>query len=107
MSVQLAMMADASDEALGLTRFFDDSRYQLSELPAEIYQFILHCEYLFLQEPAGCICTGYTYYAIQQLQKAKVVWTSTGDAKTIGGCGRVTPELLGRCLARMAGWTRL
>jgi hypothetical protein len=101
------MMGDASDEAMCVTRFFDDSNFELSELPLELYNFILHVEYLFLSEPAGCLATGYTYYATQVLQTPRLVSTSSGETKTIGGPGSVTVEIIGRCLSRMAGWARL
>jgi len=72
--VQSGMMADASDESIQVTRFFDTGDlYQLTLMPAELHAFVLHIEYLFCSRPAGCMNTGFTFFAVESMQRARVV----------------------------------
>ena len=105
--IQAAMMADAGDEAIQLTRLFDaGDSCQLASMPADLHNFVETVNYLFVRQPAGCLKSGYTAYALELLQRPRVVFVGRGP-KTIGGPGKVTLPLVGRCLARMAGWARL
>ena len=85
-------MSDASDEVMGITRYFDaGDNYQLALLPSELYTFALHAEYLFIKKPAGCLECGYTSFAIKQMTKQRIL-CPYGRQKIFGGAGRVAVQ---------------
>ena len=75
-------------------------------MPADLHNFVESINYLFVKSPAGCVGTGFTAFIIDLLQKPRLAWVGP-HAKTIGGPGAVTQEMVARCLSRMAGWVRL
>ena len=105
--IQAAMMTDAGDEAIQVTRYFDSGDLsQLASMPQDIHAFVLAISYLFVRKPAGCLQTGYTYFAIINLERSRLVHVA-GKPKKIGGKNSVSTALLAQCLSRMAGWVRL
>ncbi len=59
--IQAAMMADAGDESIQLTRLFDaGDSCQLASMPADLHNFVETVNYLFVGQPAGCLKSGYT-----------------------------------------------
>ena len=77
--LQLAMMADASDEAYVLTLFADREAADLSLQANEVGAFIQHIDYLFLQ--GGCAhVEGYTQLAMKKLQQVRILNTGICQA---------------------------
>ena len=75
--IQLAMMADAADEAYILTCFMDDSDYDLSIQADEVMAFTDNCVYLF--DTGGCVApglSGYTNFILKFLERQRVLNTA-------------------------------
>ena len=71
--LQLAMLADASDEAYVYTMFADDEGMDIALQAEEVASFVDHIRYLF-NDDEGCLAIdGYTKFAREQLQKVRVV----------------------------------
>ena len=105
--ISAGMMADGGDEALQITRYFDaGDKFQLVGMASDLHAFVLALDYMFVKRPAGCLELGYTHFAVKNLGVARLFHVN-GKAKTLGGPGKVTVAMLGRCLSRMAGWARL
>ncbi len=105
MCICFAMLADAASESLALTRFFDDESYDKSKQCMEIGHFLHRVNVLFTQ--AGCLSHGFTNIMLQHLQRRRTLWITTGGrtvAKTLGGPGAVTPQMLKESLGRMHNW---
>ncbi len=105
-AVQAAMMADAAQETLLITRAFDTEEYDLARVPSAIHAYVKTLEYLFLQSPPGCEETGYAAFAINALKTPLVFHASGRQLKSVGGHS-VDRTTLARCVARMACWVRL
>ena len=60
-------MADAAEECLAVTRYFDIGTYDLAEAPTMIETFIQTIRSLFVE--GACTQAGYTALLIDQLQK--------------------------------------
>ncbi len=104
--IQAAMIADAGEENLRITRYFDSEDYDLSTMPASIHEFLTAINFLFIAEPPGCLKVGYTAHAIALLSKARVFLKGTA-VHTVGGPHKVVHRMLERCRARMACWVKL
>ncbi len=104
--VQVAMMADAAQETLAVTRAFDTEEYDLARMPSAIHAHIRTLEYLFLKTPPGCQETGYATFALNML-RAPIVFHATGRVLRSLGGQEVDGEIVARCAARMACWVRL
>ncbi len=102
--LQLAMMADAVDECVVLTRFLDDEAYDLAAAPDEVASFQRNVHYLFIE--GGCTSVlGYTSYALEELRRSMKVINIKKSTKSFGvGDGDVS-ELVRRCLTRMQAGT--
>lgn len=70
--LQLAMLADASDEAYVYTMFADSEEMDLALQADEVANFVYHIRYLFNDEQCLAI-EGYTKFAREQLQKTRVL----------------------------------
>ena len=107
--IQAAMMAEGSDEHLMVRRFFDTDAWDVTRVGHELQRFIANLEHLFIPaagSAAGCQRHGFVKYACEMMCKPHVCWIN-GTQRVLGGPGAVTPELLSRCLSRMANWIRL
>ncbi len=82
MLVALAMMADAGEESIELTRFLDSEHADKTELSEECSRFLDRITVLF--DRRGCLVCGYTAFMLQMLQKERVVYIDH-HAKSIGG----------------------
>lgn len=102
--LQLAMVADGGDDALGLTRFLDTEDYELAQLPMELHAFINKLNGQFVQ--GLCVSTGYTKYVIAMCQRSHGYFVN-GEPHTFGGKDRINPAMVQRCLARMCCWVKL
>ncbi len=101
----MGMMADASDEALVLCRFFDREAFEAELMAEQVVAFKSRLRALFHDEV--CWSTGFTRLALKHLETQKVVIESTGTFKTIGGPGVDQAKVRRCCLQRMVAWCRL
>ena len=102
------MLADASDECLVLTRFFDEGIFELGNMSVELLGCKQRINALFGQAEA-CLQTGFTSLALKHLEKPKMLRTGDGQYKSIGGLPPADIIRIARseCLPRMRAWTRL
>jgi hypothetical protein len=102
--LQMALMADASDEAICLTRFHDQEDFDLAEMPTEVATFKEHCHFLFVQEGARNV-DGYTRFALEQLQKVKMFNLPKQGCKSFGFDGDVPEAIIQKIFQRMKAMT--
>ena len=105
-----SMMADASEENLGLTRCFDNpgtQGYDLVAAPAKIHKLITIIDYLFVSGGVGCAKSGYTAHAIDMVLKKQMVALLPKGVITFGGVDSLTLQVLHSCLSVSASWLRL
>ena len=106
--VQLGMLADASDECLVLTRFFDQGMFELANMSTEVLGFKRRLDALF-GEAETCLETGFTSLALKHLERPRMLREAKGRHRSIGGLAM--PAILdiarGKCLPRMKAWRRL
>ena len=101
--VQMSMLADATDEALGFIRFLDSEQFDTSQLFAEIQMFIERISCLFLR--GQCVCSGFTEYMLKWLQ-TPVQLKLRKKLLVLGG--EETPAIVvARCMLRMQHWVML
>ena len=98
--LQLAMLADASDEGTRLVRQLDCDDLDEGEVVGDCEQYLIILRALFVDGQC-LVAPGYTFYAIEALKKVRVNITS-GTPKTFGGT--LEPEVVTRTLRRMAAW---
>ena len=99
--LQLAMMADLSDEVIILIRFNDNEDTDVTTLKDECMSFVERARVLV--EDARIFELGYTKYMLELLSKPLVFFPG-GVAKSFGGPGRPSREVRVRTLARMKNW---
>jgi len=102
--ILLGMLADASDECLLLTRFFDKEAFKLEEMAEQMAAFTRKLQWLFAEK--GCLQTGYTSLALRHLTRTKMVPIPGQVPVTLGGRG-ATPAVVTECLGRMVAWSNL
>lgn len=102
--LQLALLADAADEALVLVRMVDVEDVDLSEIPTFVGQFIQRIAALFKQE--GALKLGYTRHVLEMMEAGAVsmLIKKSGQARRIRPPSR---EVIDRCLQRMKCWCKL
>ena len=102
--VLLAMMADASDCALGFVRAFDTEESDPAETMLECQRFLSELHHLFT---AGhCTESGYTEHMLHQLKTSKGFLVK-GRGKTVGGPDAVTPAMIAKARETMRLYTSL
>ena len=82
--MQLALMADAMDEAMMVVRFADTEAYDTSKLELVCNNFVDRASMLF--EKGRCWEFGYTKFMCDELKKPVVLFVR-GEAITVGGVG--------------------
>ena len=102
--VLMGMLADASDECLVLTRFFDREAFRLEEMAEQLATFKQRLRWLFAGR--GCLSIGYTSLALTHLHRAKLVPVPGRGPVALGGHG-ASPETVTECLGHMVAWSRL
>ena len=101
----MGMLADATDECLVLTRFFDKEAFQLEDTARQLNGFRNKLHWLFSKR--GCLGTGFTSLAREHLDRAKLVpCPKNGLPRTLGGHG-ASPATIAQCLGHMVAWARL
>jgi hypothetical protein len=98
------MLADASDECLLLTGFFDKEAFRLEEMAEQIAAFNLKLQWFVAEK--GCLGTGYTSLALKHLMRANMDPISRQAPVVLGGRG-ATPAVVTECLGRMVAWSNL
>jgi hypothetical protein len=102
----IAMLADAGDEASAIVRFFDCESYDVADAPCIIAAFLQRIDGLFLKR--GCLTVEgtYTKFTMDLLRRPHtIVIHHRNIIRSIGG--GCHPEVVDRCLSRMAAWARL
>ena len=102
--LQLAMLADAADDGLSLTRFTDENQYDVARLPHELNTFVQNMKMLFVE--SQCVNMGFTKAAIVLLARSRI-FPKDGEQHILGGDGAVTTEMVQRCCQRMKSFVRL
>jgi hypothetical protein len=101
-ALQAAMLADAGDESLMLTRLADDeAKMNPLSFPGKCNEYLHRCQVLFDADSRFCLESGYTQYMLQTLERT-FTFQVAGQVKVIGG--GVSDELIDRCLGRMQNW---
>jgi len=102
--LQIAMMADAGDEAMMLTRGADSEKADAAIFPAEIEGFLDRVRQLFHH---GKVFTteGYTKFMLELLRKKSFAFTVNNQSIGIGGRDIAQP-IKDRCLSRMKLWVK-
>ena len=102
-TVQLAMLADAADEGMSLTRFCDSESMDVASLSNRISCFLDRISNLFGPNRACLSSPGYTKLMIETL-KHPITWM-VGDRAT--GTRRPTTADLDACFGRMQAFLKL
>jgi hypothetical protein len=103
----IALLADAGDESAAIVRFFDCETYDVAESAVIISTFLKRIDCLFLRR--GCLTLDgtYTKFVIDLLKRPRTITLHQPNIlRSIGG-GGVHPEVVDRCMSRMAAWVRL
>ena len=82
--VQLATMADCSDEALVLTRFLDKENYEAAELPRHLLEFSQRTTRLFVHGACLQAPGTFTSHVLQLLRRPRLVALGNGLPKSLG-----------------------
>lgn len=100
-----AMVADAFDEGLLLTRFFDDEKVDLGKVATKIVEYFDRLNFLF-GEPAGALKSQgcYTSFMMEILATGQLQAITDGNAKQLTAPDKATEN---RCLKRMQAWVDL
>ena len=103
--VMLAMLADSGDDSIQLTRFVDKENVAMEDVYWQVSMFVQKITMLYVDEEVLEAAT-YTRYLLQLLRHPMLVFIE-GRPKTIGRKAGVAPNVLRRCLARMAAWVKM
>ena len=102
----LAMLADAADEAILLTRILDNEDLDAAVVNAEVQSFYNKIYALFGPEQKCLEVEGYTTYMLKLLSQP-LVFTVGGKTRSIGCDGGVSATIIARCVSRMNCWVVL
>ena len=102
--LQLAAMADASDESMIFIRFNDAENYDATELASEAHAFLHRATVLF--DRGECFNSGYTRFMADSLREPVSLFFA-GNNKVLGGPGCPSEEAKARVLSRMQNWLKL
>eukprot|EP00973_Karenia_brevis_P011147 1508861-Karenia_brevis.AAC.1 len=98
-------MADGSDQCIMLTRILDNENTDSAFLSREISGLIAAVDILFVE--GKCVeMFGYTSLMLKTLSEP-IVWAVKGQVNSIGIVGGVPQDIINKCLARMACWSKL
>jgi len=105
--LQCAMLADASDEHMGLLRFHDNEAFDEAASPQEVATFLDRVHFLFIEK--ACLKSGYTRAMLKMLEQPRTFYLD-GQLKTVGGPRRALHadgSIVVRCMNRMKNWVFL
>ena len=98
-----AMMADAADQAMLLTRVLDNEDMDPAALNAEVNAFVTTIETLFGEQRKCLTLVGYTQ-AMLLLLSRPLVWHVGSKLCSVGQHDGVPAAVIERCLAHMRSW---
>ena len=103
----VAMLADAGDESAAIVRFFDCETYDVAESAVVISAYLNRIDCLFLR--GGCLTVDgtYTKFVLDLLKRPHTITLHQPPILRSVGGGGVHPEVIDRCMSRMAAWVRL
>jgi hypothetical protein len=104
--LQAAMLADASDQLMVLTRVVDNEDVDPITANREVSMFVAAIELWFGYHRQCLELFGYTSTMLQTLSSS-TVWHVNGKVCSIGFEGGVPASIIDRCLDRMQSWIRL
>ena len=108
----VALLADAGDETSSVCRLFDNDDYDSSGVATSLDLYRQRIHYLFLERGALRV-NGYTSYMMETLSKRRIYQCPCSDtstktyAKSLGGPGTISAEVLDTCFEHMSAWVRL
>ncbi|CAJ1336854.1 unnamed protein product, partial [Effrenium voratum] len=105
MMLQAGLLADATDEAQILIRFFDTGDPDSGKISASVATFLQRLHYLF-DEQNVWTSAGYTLATLRFLEAPTHI-VVRGEVRCIGGPNAVPAQLRSRCLSRMLAWRAL
>ncbi|CAE7657751.1 unnamed protein product [Symbiodinium sp. CCMP2592] len=101
----LGLLADCSDEALQLVRFYDTEQHDSAEMQYQLQVFASKLQHLFLEGHAFQ-AGGYAQHVVDILQKPRGFCVQ-GCPKSLGGPQKVTEAAKERALGHLRLYTRL
>jgi len=104
--VQAAMMADASDQTLMLTRLLDSENVDPAILVGEVRTYLATIDLLFGDQERCLTVFGYTKVMLDTLSRP-MVWSVKGTGCSIGSERGVPRSIILKCLDRMRCWIKL
>ena len=102
----LAMMADASDQGMALTRLLDDEGIDVAILNREVRAFNMAITALFGDQRQRLQIFGYTSVMLRIL-KEQIAWQVGAETCSVGDAGGVPQAIIDRCLDRMKSFVVL
>lgn len=102
--LQAAMLADAADTSLALTRSLDTEFVDPANLAGELKQYLQEIRSLFVEGRCATVF-GFTSTVLSQL-KSPILFHVGKTLKTLGSSG-VDRTILDRCMGRMQAWVKL
>ena len=103
--VMAAMLADASDQSLAITRVMDSENVDPARMHKVLHEFNMAVTALFCDKKCLSIF-GYTKVMLRLLRET-VVWHVGNDTYSIGDERGVPEDVVERCIQRMASWVIL
>lgn len=104
--VQLAFMAEAAMESMHIVRYHDTESFDISRTPAVIAQYLHRLDTLFVRGEAPHVGHGRTMIKALEVERACILQPEQ-TMKSLGGPSAVRPEIIQRCLQRMAAYVKL
>ena len=102
----IALLADAADEALAVTRAFDREDTDISRQAGLLHAFRVRIRNL-LESGQVFKLPGFTLAACRMLEEPMYVTPSSRELRPLGGLGRVTEDLKERCLRHLRAWVHV
>ena len=98
----MAMLGDAGDETLMLIRSWDAEQFDVTKINWALADYHTRINALFKE--GLCLNTGLTATMLGVLRTKPMLISVAGELKELG---RVTDDIISKCLGRMAAWCKL
>ena len=103
--LQAAMLADAADSSLALTRSLDSENVDPAQLKGELRRYLCEIRSLFVE---GRCTTAFGFTStVLNLLKSPIVFQVAQELRTLGCCAGVDIATVKKCLGRMQAWVVL
>ena len=103
--LQMALLADVSEETMQLNRFFDQDCFDRSQVGVQLHMFLHKVTWLI--ECKGALQTGCTQLMCETLKTSKNIHLPNQCVKSLGGPGHPRRDVVARCFERMENWLQL